>query len=633
MSSNYSNLKLIFQQNEKISVIIITTVFFFFAMYTAIIHHPIFGEEDGIWYLRMGEEILKGNYQNAKIPDAPPIGPMFYALMGQITGDAFLTLKLISVFGSTGIVFVSYYIIKNIFNHKIAIISQLLIATNFKMFYLSYSVLNEVIPLLMIFTSLYYLTKQKITLQNIIIGSLILGMASSFRYQAILIFIGLIFYLLIKNKNVKNNFKQIIVCIIFFSLALSPLMIFNFTNQGNLIDSSPNQHIRWQWEFQTPEWRDSVEQIITSESNDSAIFVDFDLFLKNYLYNFFYNNPNKLFNFGTYDTISIFPMIPMLGLITFSAAYIHIFNFKLSKLNIFLILISLGISLLVINQIGSSDNILFAVFFVPLLVIGAINFKKSKSNLVMLMIISLAFLTIISMSHISRANQLFPIWLIIPAFNAVFFVEILPKILNKLKILKNQTKIISMIIAIVIIANIGASIGFSYLLLYPHEFNGVNNEIQLFLSSESFKPSGTDAKIIGELLSHEENIEDSYIMASAGTYSYYSGSKWISAGFAEGKSGDTIENYINSVNWSEYDLHVSNLNGFPPDVNNIKRPIPDYVIYDKKDDALIEPHRINSTQYLDLKILSDPSNPKIPSNFEIIWKSDDQKIFVYKIHK
>ena len=98
MSSDYFNIKLIFQRNEKISVILITTVFFFFAMYTAIVHHPIFGEEDGIWYLRMGEEILKGNYQNAKIPDAPPIGPMFYALMGQITGDTFLTLKLISVY-------------------------------------------------------------------------------------------------------------------------------------------------------------------------------------------------------------------------------------------------------------------------------------------------------------------------------------------------------------------------------------------------------------------------------------------------------------------------------------------------------------------------------------------------------
>ena len=422
MSSKNTNLKLIFQQNEKIYVILITMIFFFCASYVAIFHHPYFAEDDGMFYLRIGEEILKGNYQNVKIPDAPPGGPIFYAFIDQFINDGFVTLKLISVVGSTCIIFVSYFIIRNIFNYKIAIVSQLLIATNTRLFYLSYSTLNEIIPLLLIFTSLYFITKQKFSLHNIIISAMILGIASSFRYQAFLVFIAIIIYLIIRNRKIKNNSKQVIIFSIFFILALSPILILNFTTHGNFIESSANEHIRWHWQFQTPEWRQNAESIIVSGNEKSVMLIDFDLFLKNYLYNFFYNNPDKIFNFNTFNTISIFPMIPILGLIIFSIGYIHVFNFKLSKERIIFIGISIGIILFTIHQIGDTDEIFFAVIFVPLLVIGIINFKKIQENLLLMMILSLVFITIMSISSISRAYQFYPMWLIIPALSAVFFV-------------------------------------------------------------------------------------------------------------------------------------------------------------------------------------------------------------------
>ena len=68
---------------KKTWAILITGVFFSFAIYVVIFHHPYFAESDGIFYLRTGQEILNGNYQNVKIPDAPPGGPIFYAALDQ----------------------------------------------------------------------------------------------------------------------------------------------------------------------------------------------------------------------------------------------------------------------------------------------------------------------------------------------------------------------------------------------------------------------------------------------------------------------------------------------------------------------------------------------------------------------
>ena len=78
---------------------------------------------------------------------------------------------------------------------------------------------------------------------------------------------------------------------------------------------------------------------------------------------------------------------------------------------------------------------------------------------------------------------------------------------------------------------------------------------------------------------------------------------------------------------------LSNIGSFPPDSNNIINPTPDYIIYEKINEEEIEAHIINSGQYKDLMILLDPNNPKIPSNFELLWSSDMNDIVVYRINK
>ena len=351
------------------------------------------------------------------------------------------------------------------------------------------------------------------------------------------------------------------------------------------------------------------------------------------MYSFFYNNPDKIFNYGTFDTISIFPVIPVIGLITFSIGYTYIFNFRPSKSKIILIGTSVGITTFIIFQLGNIEEILFAVIFVPLLIISILNFKKIQENFVLMVIVSLTFLVIVSISNLSRAYQFFPMWLIIPAVNAVFFVEVLPMILNKLGIHKNHTKILVTIIVIIIILNVTASFVFTNIMSYPHEFSGISNEIQTIFSNESFNPQGYKAKMIGEILSYEKDIETSYIMASSGGYSYHAGSKWIIVSFTEGKEGDSIQDYINRKNWSEYDLYMSNIGSFPPDTHKIINPIPDYIIYEKIEEEMSDYIGINSTQYQDLSILLEPESPNIPHNFELIWNSENFDTVVYRINK
>ena len=96
--------------------ILITLGFFFAISYIAFFHYEFIFNSDGLTYLRYGEEILSGNGENVQLANAPIGGPIVYATVDRFVNDSFLTLKLFSVFGATGLVFISYFVIKNIFN-------------------------------------------------------------------------------------------------------------------------------------------------------------------------------------------------------------------------------------------------------------------------------------------------------------------------------------------------------------------------------------------------------------------------------------------------------------------------------------------------------------------------------------
>ena len=90
--------------------LLITLVFFLIIVSVDIFYHHYWFENDGIYFFRIGEQILAGEGENIKTPDAPVGGTVIYGILNLILKDGFTTVKIISVLSGTGIVFLSYYI-------------------------------------------------------------------------------------------------------------------------------------------------------------------------------------------------------------------------------------------------------------------------------------------------------------------------------------------------------------------------------------------------------------------------------------------------------------------------------------------------------------------------------------------
>jgi hypothetical protein len=97
-----------------------------------------------------------------------------------------------------------------------------------------------------------------------------------------------------------------------------------------------------------------------------------------------------------------------------------------------LITIIAGITSVFIYFFGDFSLHFFAIIIMPMLVIGIVNITKIKPNLLLLIILSIVYILIISISPLYRSYQLFPIWIIIPIMNSIFFLNVIPLIVSKL---------------------------------------------------------------------------------------------------------------------------------------------------------------------------------------------------------
>ena len=123
-----NGIKLDSKKNQYVIPLIITIIFICSITYVSVEHYQFVSNGDGLYYLNAGKQILEGGGDNVHIPNAPIGGPVIYGLVDKILNDGFLTLKIISILSSAGIVFCSYYIIRNVFGVKIAILGQIFFA-------------------------------------------------------------------------------------------------------------------------------------------------------------------------------------------------------------------------------------------------------------------------------------------------------------------------------------------------------------------------------------------------------------------------------------------------------------------------------------------------------------------------
>ena len=631
----YQELKFLRNFDSKTYPIIVTCCFFLIVSYVAFFHHNYWLDGDYLLYSDWGYDILSGNSKNVKLINTPSIGSVIFASLNSFTGDEFLTAKLISVFSGTGIVFFSYYIIKNIFNSKIALLGQLFVAFSPRIDSLSIRTINEVIPAFLIFAAFFFITKKQLNISSVIISGAILGIAFMFRYQPILVLGAFVIFLLIRDKKIRINLLYALTMLLFFLAAASPVFFYNYSIHGTLIDSNPDYEYAFRSNYMNTELLTSFKQNI-ADNGSTIIFSDFDLFMKNYFYNLFYYNPNKLFNFNFTANISTIPAIPLLGLILFSTALMHLLKIQLDKKNLIVLIGVFFSTLFSVLLFGDITIHFFALFIMPIIGLAVLNFKKINTNLQPMLIALAIFLPIISIIPLVRPEHFLPIWIVFPTLSAVFFVEVIPKIITKtIKTSHNKQKFslgikISLVLLFLIfILNFFHSYKSIENHLYEGEFTNIMDEFfNLFKQNESRQPSGIEYKEIGDFLSTQPGIEDSYVMTSQVLITHYANSKRLFASFEEGPENDTIENYITRKNWSDYQRFFSDNTSHPSDMSGNYNPIPDYLVYIPHD---LYPRSENNTQYEDLKILSDPQNPKIPSNFRAIFIQNQTGIVIYKI--
>ena len=426
--------------------ILISIAFFFTIFYVSFFHHLIFTEPDGVFYYNAGEEILKGNAENVFLPGSSIAGPILHAFLGDLLGDGFLAGKIISLLGGTGIVFLSYFITKNLFDHKVALLTQLFFAVNAKIILLSVMVLNEIPPLFFIIISLYFATKKQKRTSDFLLVGLFLGISFSFRYQSIIVLFAFLIFLLIFERKKILKLKQSLLTSFSFLLTISPVLLYTFVTYGKLFTGKSNLYILLSFKFQTEQWHTKIEEII-DDGLISAFYIDPNLFLKNYFYNLFYHNPDHLFKFSidSFDTLSIIPVFPIVGMIPVFGGFLYITKIRLTKFQFSIMILSFFILFLLILFFGEIEYHFMLLVLLPFAVLGISNREKIPNNIKFLLVLTIVFMVGISIIPVYRAYQLFPIWIIFPALSSLFFIKGIPIIQTKVKQLiqhedtKNET--------------------------------------------------------------------------------------------------------------------------------------------------------------------------------------------------
>lgn len=616
--------------SHKYSVLI-TIGFFLTTSYVAFFHYnywTIF-DQDGLIYLTGGQQIIAGGGEDVAFLNAGIGGPVLFALLESILKDGLLATKLISILSGTGIVFFSYYIIRNIFDTKIALVGQLFIAFNPWIGILSTSSLNDLVPVLASFSSLYFVTKKDIKLIDFIFSGAILGIGFMFRFQPVTFLFAIIVFIVILGKKSRFKISAVTVLIVFFVIGCSPMLFYNYTVHDRILDSNLNYYIAAHSKYYTAEWKDLLFENMIEDG--SVVFSDSDLFLKNYFYNMFYGQPNNLFGFENRVSASLIPAIPILGAIPVLGGLIYSLKIPASKRTLITVISTALITTTLIFLLGDFQDHFFAIVILPLIALGLQNMQKLDKKFLLLIIVAVIFAIVVAVLPLRSYKHFLYLWIFVAPLCSIFFISLIPKLFLKIqntkifsiKILEEQKSskvVISAIISLILFVNLG----YSFVTL---EIITTGNSVDMILEnlkspfSETINPNKSDFNNIVAILKNQPDIENSYVMSTYSFFSDIANTKWMGATFQEGPENDTIENYITRKNWKDWQIFFSNIHSIPMDRHSLNQHIPDYLIYTPK-----------SFHLESLKVLSDPANPEIPSNFKLLYKSPYSGITLYKIN-
>ena len=620
-TNNFQNLKLVRKDFVNSTSIIVVIIFFICTSYvTFIIDNPSL-DHLIIDYYYAGQQTLYGDRESVYLASTPIGWSVLLASADSIVNDVFITAKLFSVVFATGILVLSFFIIRNVFDKKLALLVQTIIAVT--PFFHVEAILthSEMLPVFLIFLSFYFITKKKLSGRDLILCGVFLGLASMLRYQAILVAISCLPFFLIQYK--KIHLSKTLLFLIFFIAAFSPLLIYNFITFGTFIESDPSLYFTaFDQVTEDPEWEKTFAERSTGVNTNMLFEVDKN-FIENYFHNLFVSNPHRMFQF-THDiqNWSPIPFFQYIGIPIILGGAIAVFNRHIEKKEI-IFLVTISFIILIFLIMSGYTEYFFASIIIPVLVLGIRSIKQIEQNVLPLLIIPVCFFIMISIITIKHPFDLFGILLIPATLTALFIVKGIPKIIQFKQLPDKKTNYIKIIMIFIISIIIISNLIYSYELQAALLFNDNFDWKDIFRNHNYQLSTAYEIKEIGEMLSMEPNIENKYIMTDGNAFAYYANSKYVFVRFDEGPQDATIMEYVTREGWSDFELAFSNIESIPNDRYNIYNPVPDYLIY------LDKQNKIPS-----LRVLQNPDDPNIPKNFELLYENDKSGIFVYKIeHK
>jgi len=617
-TNNFQNLKLVRKDFVNSTSIIVVIIFFICTSYvTFIIDNPSL-DHLIIDYYYAGQQTLYGDRESVYLASTPIGWSVLLASADSIVNDVFITAKLFSVVFATGILVLSFFIIRNVFDKKLALLVQTIIAVT--PFFHVEAILthSEMLPVFLIFLSFYFITKKKLSGRDLILCGVFLGLASMLRYQAILVAISCLPFFLIQYK--KIHLSKTLLFLIFFIAAFSPLLIYNFITFGTFIESDPSLYFTaFDQVTEDPEWEKTFAERSTGVNTNMLFEVDKN-FIENYFHNLFVSNPHRMFQF-THDiqNWSPIPFFQYIGIPIILGGAIAVFNRHIEKKEI-IFLVTISFIILIFLIMSGYTEYFFASIIIPVLVLGIRSIKQIEQNVLPLLIIPVCFFIMISIITIKHPFDLFGILLIPATLTALFIVKGIPKIIQFKQLPDKKTNYIKIIIIFIISIIIVSNLIFSYELQAMLLFNDNFDWKDIFSSNDYELSAAYEMKDIGEMLAKEPNIENKYIMTDGNAFAYYANSKYVFVQFKEGPKDATIMEYVTRQDWSDFEIAFSNIESIPNDRYNMYNPVPDYLIY------LHEQNKIPS-----LRVLQNPDDPNIPKNFELLYENDKSGIFVYKI--
>ena len=294
----------IFQENYTKGAILIAIIFCISVTLVTIIHNPFLNSANTVFYYFAGKEILQGYANEVIVPNAPLTNAVLFAL----TDNPHFHMKIISIFSTTGIVILSYLITRQIFNSKIAFLATIFISVYAGLHQHSYQINADVFPIFLLMISFYYITKQKLTYQSIIISAIFLGLSFTLKYQAGIIAIGILVFLLLYTKPRSKN---TVLFFIIFLITISPLLIYNYEIGGSITTSNSSFLILMEWDNVPEEWYED-----TSYDTSFLLFKDTELLRENFSKNIFNSLTQVILNLNyNWNNLSIIPLIPFIGMI------------------------------------------------------------------------------------------------------------------------------------------------------------------------------------------------------------------------------------------------------------------------------------------------------------------------------